>query len=199
MKYKRTLIAMIFAAMIAILSACTTSVPPPDVIVEVTKVFGTVEVEVTRIVEQTVVVTELVTVVVTATPEPATAIPTITPTPVFQKRVSADVIAAFQAAGLESENTRPMTDDDYGIAPNVAEEGTRFFLPSLCDGCGGRVFSFSSPQNLEILKTYYVTISESSPAFFTWVFEKDNILVQINGDLPEEQARQYEAALETLE
>jgi hypothetical protein len=33
---------------------------------------------------------------------------------------------------------------------------------------------------------------------FSWVFVKDNIVVQINGDLPEEQAKKYEAALNGL-
>lgn len=175
-----------------LLSACAAADPAAQV-VEVNTIV-TQPVEVTRIVEHTVVVTEQipVTVIVTATPLP------VTPTPIFQLHTSQDAIAAFQAAGLEAENPRPLLEEDYGIAPQVAQEGTRFLIPSLCAECGGRVFSFSSPQNLDILKTYYVTISESSPAFFTWVFEKDNILVQINGDLSEERAREYETALESL-
>jgi hypothetical protein len=35
-------------------------------------------------------------------------------------------------------------------------------------------------------------------AFFSRVFVKDNILVQINGDLPETKANQYQAALNKL-
>ena len=30
---------------------------------------------------------------------------------------------------------------------------------------------------------------------FSWVFVRDNILVQINGELPEAKAKQYETAL----
>ena len=38
-------------------------------------------------------------------------------------------------------------------------------------------------------------MGKSSALFFSWVFVKDRIVVQINGDLPEDAARKYEAAL----
>ncbi len=176
-------------------------------IVEVTRVVPqTIEVtrvvpqtiEVTTVVRQTVVATQIVQVVVTATPEPATPTPVSTPTPVFQKWTSGQVIEAFQAASLEAEAARPMTRDDYGMAPMLAVEGTRFLIPSLCADCGGRVLSFSSQDDLDATEAYYVELGKSSAIFFSWTFTKDNILVQINGDLPEEKARQYEATLDTL-
>jgi len=88
-----------------------------------------------------------------------------------------------------------MTKDDYGMAPMTAVEGIRFLIPSLCPDCGGRVLSFASPEDLEMTKAYYVELGRASAIFFSWVFVKDNILVQINGDLPEERAKQYEVAL----
>lgn len=168
-------------------------------------------VEVTRIVPQTVIVTQIVERVITATLEPATLTPTLTPTPeatqtpeatptlVFVRWNSAQVVDAFTAAGLEAENPRPMTVDDYGFAPLVAIEGTRFLIPSLCSDCGGRILSFTSIEDLEKTRAYYVDLGKESAAFFSWTFVKDNILVQINGDLPEEQARQYEAALNAMD
>lgn len=116
----------------------------------------------------------------------------------FQKWTSSQATEAFVAAGLEAENLTPMTKDDYGMAPLVAVEGTRFFVPSICDDCGGRVMAFDSQEDLDAVKEYYVKLGEGSALFFSWVFVKDNLLVQINGDLPEEQARQYEAALNSL-
>lgn len=182
-------------------------------------------VEITVVVPQTVIVTQVVQVVVTATPEPSTptleststlepstptpeatstpepstSIPEATSTPKLKQWASSQVIEAFKAAGLEAESPRVMTRDDYGMAPMLAIEGTRFFIPSLCPDCGGRVLSFSSQKNLETTKAYYIELGKSSAAFFSWVFAKDNILVQINGSLSEETARQYEAALATLE
>ena len=44
----------------------------------------------------------------------------------------------------------------------------------------------------------YKELGQASAAFFSWLFIRDNVLVQINGDLPEDRARQYEEALATL-
>lgn len=109
----------------------------------------------------------------------------------------ADAVAAFKSAGLEAENTRDMGPDDYGLAPFIGE-GVRFFIPSLCEDCGGRIYALDNQDDLEKMKTFYVTMGEESAILFSWVFTKDNILVQINGDLDEETARQYETALNNL-
>lgn len=133
----------------------------------------------------------------TYSPTP-TETPVVTPTPQFQKWQSTNVVDAFLNAGLEAANPYPMTKDDFGAAPYVASEGTRFFIPSLCDDCGGRILSFETQDDLNITKAYYEELGKSSALFYSWVFVKDNILVQINGDLPEDQATQYKNALESL-
>jgi hypothetical protein len=162
-------------------------------------------VEVTVLVPQTIVVTQIVERVITTTPVPPTETPEPTPTlqasptPAFQRWSSENALAAFHAAGLEAEGSRPMTRDDYGIAPLSAVEGTRFLIPSLCADCGGRILSFANQEDLELMRRFYEEMGRQSAAFFSWVFEKDNVLVQINGDLPESRAREYEAALENME
>ena len=179
------------------ISACSTATPQT---VEVTRqVPVTVIVETTEEVPVTVVVTQLVEVVVTATPPPPTPTPEVTPTPAFQRWTSTEAADAFAAAGLEAENVRPMTVDDYGMAPMTAVEGSRFLIPSLCADCGGRIFSFASQKDLDAMEAFYVELGKSSALFFSWVFTNDNILVQINGDLPETTAQQYEAALAGME
>lgn len=105
-----------------------------------------------------------------------------------------DVVASFKAAGLEAESTRPMTKDDYGPAPYVCT-GTRFYVPSIGADNGGRIFVCDSTEDRDSLANYYNELGKSSALFFSWVFIKDNVLVQINGDLPEETARKYEAAI----
>lgn len=139
------------------------------------------------------------TPVLTRTPLPiSTPTPEPTATPGFVKWTSAQVVDAFLAAGLEASSPRPMTKDDYGFAPMIAIEGARFLITSLCSDCGGRILNFASQEDLEKTRAYYVEMGKESAAFFSWTFAKDNILVQINGDLPEENARQYEAALVTI-
>jgi len=105
-----------------------------------------------------------------------------------------DVIKSFKDAGLEAEGTYKMGKDDYGFAPYVCE-GTRFLVPSLGEDSGGRLFICENKADRDLLAGYYNELGRSSAAFFSWVFVKGNILVQINGDLPEETARKYEAAI----
>lgn len=107
------------------------------------------------------------------------------------------VIAAFKAAGLEAEQSQPLTKDDYGLAPMVGS-GLRFLIPSLCADCGGRVFVVPDAAERARLKGFYEELGKQSALAFSWVFEKAPIVVQINGDLPEAQARKYETALQTV-
>lgn len=105
-----------------------------------------------------------------------------------------DVLDAFIAAGLETGEVRDMTKDDFGPAP-LADEGIRFYIPSLCDDCGGRIMYYQDSSQLAQAERYYTEMGKLSAILFSWVFVRGNILVQINGDLPEDKARQYESAL----
>ena len=75
---------------------------------------------------------------------------------------------------------------------------TRFLVPSLGEDKGGRILVFANADDLASARDYYVKLGESSAILFSWVFVKDNIVVQINGTLPEEQAKKYETALNGL-
>lgn len=107
------------------------------------------------------------------------------------------VIEAFKAAGLEAENPFVMTPQDYGLAP-LADEGIRFFIPSICSDCGGRVLYYQDKTYLEKANNYYITLGKESAILFSWVFMRENILVQINGDLPEAKAKEYERILNEI-
>ena len=135
------------------------------------------------------------TAVPSATPVP----PTTTPEPAaFERWTTAQTIAALQASGCEVGQTSIMAKNDYGMAPAVAKEGVRFLIPSLCADCGGRVFAFASQADLDKTRSYYVNMGKASKTLFSWTFARDNILIQLNGDLPEAQARRYEAALAAM-
>lgn len=187
-KRTRTWIIVIAILVLAALCNALTSCAPKEVIV-----VHTQEVPVTQIVEVTrqIEITELV--IVTATPVPPT------PTPVFQKWSPGQVQDTILAAGLEFVDPKKMEPKDYGLAPYNAVEGWRFLIPSLCYDCGGRVYTFDSPGKLAEMKRYYDSLGESSAAFFSWTFARDNILIQINGDLPEAQALLYQQALESMQ
>lgn len=166
----------------ATVSAMPTSAPMVAVKVE------------TVVMKETVVVREtvIVEVVATATPMPS-------PTPQPAKAAPAGglgaVIAEFKAAGLEAERVYKMTPADYGPAPLVGEDAQRFVIPSVCPDCGGRLFLVTNDDDRARLHAHYEELAKASALFFSWVFECKDLLLQINGDLPEEKAKQYEAAL----
>lgn len=114
--------------------------------------------------------------------------------PVPTLLVAEDVINAFKNAGLEAENPRKMGKDDYGLAPFLCE-GTRFLIPSLGEDSGGRVFLCSNDEDRDRLAAYYQDLGKISAIFFSWVFIKENVVVQLNGDLREDTARKYEQAI----
>jgi hypothetical protein len=99
---------------------------------------------------------------------------------------------------LEATDSRPMISDDYGLVPMLSMDGIRFYIPSICSDCGGRIMSFADAEKLQIVRDYYGQMGRFSAVLFSWVFVKDNILVQLNGELPEADARKYEGALSIL-
>jgi hypothetical protein len=111
-----------------------------------------------------------------------------------KKVTAADVVAAFKNAGLEAENTTKMTKDDYGMTPFVCD-GTRFLIPSLGEDSGGRIFICENKEDLDNLAKYYNALGKASAMFFSWVFTKGEVVVQINGELEEDVARKYEKAI----
>jgi hypothetical protein len=105
-----------------------------------------------------------------------------------------DVVMAFQRAGLEVEEARPMTEQDYGTAPQVCD-GMRFLIASLGPDHGGRVYFCEDSTERDSIAAFYRDRGERSPAARSWVFVKGNVVVQLNGALSEEKAQAYEAAI----
>ena len=203
----------LLALLVLVLAGCggpqvpaTVAVPQTVTVPETVVVPVTVLAPQTVIVSQTVVVPQTVvgreTVVsimeVTAVPAPTATIvarPTATPRSKVDVRWTTEqVLGALKQAGLEAEDHRPMTREDYGLAPYVGS-GVRFLIPSLCADCGGRLFSTENATDVALLKAYYDEMGRQSALLFSWTFARDNILLQINGDLPEASAKQYEEAL----
>lgn len=108
------------------------------------------------------------------------------------------VVDAFRAADLEVGEVKEMAvPDDWGLLP-MGEEGLHFLLPSLCEDCGGRAMLFEDEEQANRVKAYYDGLDDASAMLFTWAFQRGRLVVQLNGDLPEERARQYEEVLDNL-
>jgi hypothetical protein len=131
----------------------------------------------------------------TATPE-ATEQPT--PEPTAEAAADLEAIAeAFRASGVEIGEVREMTVDDYGAAP-MGAQGLRFLIPSLGEDAGGRIILYDDPEVADRAQAYYEELGEQSALLFSHVFRRDNVVVQVNGTLPQEQADLLEAALDTV-
>ncbi|MCO5182555.1 MAG: hypothetical protein M9928_00240 [Anaerolineae bacterium] len=187
--------SLIIFAMLALVGCG--SAEPEIVITEVpitveieTEVTRLVETEVTRIVE--VEVTQLIETEVTRIVE-VTPVPTDTPE--ITSFTSQDVLDAFASAGLEVVEAAPESADE-GPRPDVFIEGQRFIVPSVGDNHGVRIFSFASPQDLEVMKGYYESFGG---ALASWVYAHENLLMQTSIDMPEELALQYRDVLLSLE
>jgi hypothetical protein len=107
-----------------------------------------------------------------------------------------DVVNTFVQAGLECENPQPLVND--GSLPVTAADSVQFIIPSLGPDYSARIFAFADPNKLTELYNYYNGRIQADLANFTWVFVKDNVLVQISGDLPDDWAGRYEAALSQM-
>lgn len=116
----------------------------------------------------------------------------------FDRYSVRDVFLAFQAGGVELGAISTLEPNQQGAAPLTEKEAGRFLIPSLGPDNGGRVFTFRSEQDLQIKKEYFERLGRASAMAFSWLFQRDNILVQINGSLSREKARTYKAALDHL-
>jgi hypothetical protein len=133
---------------------------------------------------------------------PNTAQPTVQPSPLagasstsFQKWNPPQVVAAFKAAGLEIENPTLLAKPKDAGLPVTYTDATSFAIPSAGGSDAGRIYSFASESDLEKMVDYY---AQASADAFSWVYVRDNILVRLNGELAEEKAKQYEAALSNM-
>lgn len=113
---------------------------------------------------------------------------------------AAEVVEAFEQAGLPAENAAPIPPNEFGIAPKLTDDTSRFLIPSLGEDSGGRVLSFDNVDDLRKTKAAYDEVSEGSGLLFSWTFanEEAGVLVQINGDLPEQDARKYQQVVNQL-
>ena len=71
-------------------------------------------------------------------------------------------------------------------------EATQFDIPSVGEAGRAHIYNFASEDDLEKMIKFYADASADN---FSWVYVKDNILVQIDGRLAEEKAKLYEAAM----
>lgn len=113
---------------------------------------------------------------------------------------SAQVVQRFARAGLEAARPRSLAPNEFGVAPRLTDDATRFFIPSLGRDNGGRAFVFDDVDDLRETKQVYDDLGEESGLLFSWTFANEDrgVLVQINGELPERRGDRYRRVVAEL-
>ena len=114
--------------------------------------------------------------------------------PVMAAKNLDSIVDEFENSGLEFEDATHMGPSDYGAAPFLCD-GEHFFIPSLGGGAGGRVFVCKKKADRDRLASYYRELGKSSALFFSWVFVKGNVVLQLNGNLDEHTAKEYASTI----
>jgi hypothetical protein len=108
-----------------------------------------------------------------------------------------DVFRSLQATGLDVEALPGgKKNDELGMSVHVDEIRFRTHAGTIL--VGGIILTFDSEDDLVQMMNYYRMLGQALPAAKSWVFSRDNVLIQINGDLPAEQAKRFEEALGSM-
>ena len=83
------------------------------------------------------------------------------------------------------------------MAEDVSEDAPISPIPNLASI--PYVFSFQKEIDLQQVLDYYIALDQSLPQYNSWLFVKDNLLLQINRSVPEDVAKRYAEALDLLE
>ena len=113
---------------------------------------------------------------------------------VNREPIAEEVIEAFRDEGLEVGEVQTVErSEDRSLIPKTYEEQMSFTIPSSGERSGGRVFTFPSREALDPVSEYY---EEFGGIFASYVYVEGNVLVQIDGDVPEDQADRYGEVLQ---
>jgi hypothetical protein len=115
----------------------------------------------------------------------------------FEAWRASEVLQELKSAGLDVQ-TAPggKMNDEIGMSSRVEE--ARFQTHAASRIVAGTILTFHSEDELVRMTNYLRALGQSMPAYRSWVFVRDNALVQIDGDLPDERAIQFEEALYSL-
>ncbi|HFJ9472418.1 stress protein [Bacillus cereus group sp. MYBKT111-2] len=105
------------------------------------------------------------------------------------------LINEFKKAGIEAENATDLPKKEFG---NMRKDGKRILTPALGEDKGGRVFEFSKKEDLEKAKKYYDELGNSAPMLFSHTYAKGNFLLQMNGDMKDDEFNKYKEVMDKV-
>ncbi|WP_241955712.1 hypothetical protein [Staphylococcus chromogenes] len=106
-----------------------------------------------------------------------------------------DIAKGFKDAGLNVNNEKEMTREDYGAAPMKAENGIIFGVEKGQDGQykNGRLLEFKDEKDLDQTKEYYDKLGKESAILYshTYKTEDGKYLLQMNGEIDDSTFDKY--------
>lgn len=110
-----------------------------------------------------------------------------------------DIIETFTQQSLVVYNPRDMTKEDFGIAPMSATSAKIFSLIETDieeEQQNARLLTFDNVDDLKATKKYYDDLGKDSAMLFSYtaVNEDELVLMQFNGQLPQELVEKYAKA-----
>jgi hypothetical protein len=109
-----------------------------------------------------------------------------------------EVIEAFREYGLQAQVMQGATKQERDGLSGIYVVETRRFRISDKENELGMVLSFAKPDELRRMEKYYADLNRTMPQFRSWIFVQDNVLLQINHEVPEKTARAYATVLNSL-
>ncbi|MGO3836303.1 MAG: hypothetical protein ACTJHF_08200 [Lactococcus cremoris] len=105
------------------------------------------------------------------------------------------ILNKFKDDGLTVAEAKSMTKEDFGMGPMSAKEAKIFGIQKDDTGeyMNARIFLFEKEKDMTTTKDYYDDLGkESAMAFsYTAANEKELVLMQFNGDLPQDLVQKY--------
>ena len=104
------------------------------------------------------------------------------------------IIKSFNENGLIDEKAKQEKGIELSGLPAKTNESIRFSVSFNEKKLKGCVFEFDKKRNFDMVKDYYLDLNKNNK-LHTWSLVEDNILVVIDGTMPEKEIQEYMAVL----
>ena len=105
-----------------------------------------------------------------------------------------EIIKSLNDNGLNIDQTGNVSEDEIDTLPADIRNGVKFSIRSDEQIRSGCVLEFEKKKDFETIQGHYLELNKNNE-LHTWSFVKDNILVVIEGAMPEKEIQAYKAVL----
>ena len=111
-----------------------------------------------------------------------------------QMWLAREIIKSFNENGLIDEKAKQEKGIELSGLPAKTNESIGFLVSFNEKKLKGCVFEFDKKKNIKMVLDHYLDLNRNNE-LHTWSLVKDNILVVIDGDMPEKEIQEYRAVL----